>query len=111
MASGPATMVGPGTVVISLAPNCPARAATDDVVRHCRAWGARIIEVSPSRAVADSHLLTVPVGVDERFAPLTVVPPIALLAYVLAGLSGATPDRPGWTARYFSQGLTHIVGV
>jgi glucosamine 6-phosphate synthetase-like amidotransferase/phosphosugar isomerase protein len=103
MASGPAPMVGPGTVVISLAPNCPAR--------HCRAWGARIIEVSPSRAVADSHLLTVPVGVDERFAPLTVVPPIALLAYVLAGLSDATPDRPGWTARYFSQGLTHIVGV
>jgi glutamine---fructose-6-phosphate transaminase (isomerizing) len=111
MASGPATMVGPGTVVVSLAPDGPARAATDDVVRHCRAWGARIIEVAPSRAVADSRLLTVPVGVDERFAPLTVVPPIALLAYVLAGLRGATPDRPGWTERYHSQGLTHIVGA
>jgi glucosamine--fructose-6-phosphate aminotransferase (isomerizing) len=111
MASGPATMVGAGTVVVSLAPDGPARAATDDVVRHCRAWGARIIEIAPSRAVADSHLLTVPVGVDERFAPLTVVPPVALLAYVLAGLRGATPDRPGWTERYRSQGLTHIVGV
>ena len=52
-----------------------------------------------------------PGGVDERFAPLTVVPPVALLAYVLAGLRGATPDQPSWTERYHSQGLTHIVGV
>lgn len=111
MASGPATMVGPGTVVVSLAPDGAARAATDDVVRHCRAWGARVIEVAPSRAVADSRLLAVPADVDERFAPLTMVPPVALLAYVLAGLRGATPDRPGWTERYHSQGLTHIVGV
>lgn len=111
MASGPATMVGPGTVVVSLAPAGPARSATDDVVRHCRTWGARIIEVAPSRSVADSRLLTVPAGVDERFAPLTVVPPVALLAYVLAARRGATPDRPGWTERYRSQGLTHIMGV
>jgi glucosamine--fructose-6-phosphate aminotransferase (isomerizing) len=111
MASGPATMVGPGTVVVSLAPGGPARAATDDVVRHCREWGARVIEVAPSRAVPDSTLLAVPAGVDERFAPLTLVPPVALMAYVLAGLRGATPDRPSWTARYHSQGLTHIVGV
>ena len=111
MASGPATMVGPGTVVISLAPGGAARAATDDVVRHCHEWGARIIEVAAGRAVPDSRLLVVPAGVDERFAPLTVVPPVALLAYVLAGLHGATPDRPSWTERYHSQGLTHIVGV
>ena len=110
-ASGPATIVGPGTVIVSLAPDGPARPATDDVVRHCREWGARIIEVAPSRAVADSHLLAVPADVDERYAPLTVVPPVALLAYVLAGLRGATPDRPSWTERYHSQGLTHIVGV
>ena len=105
MASGPATMVGPSTVVVSLAPDGAARAATDDVVRHCREWGARIIEVAPNRAVADSRLLAVPADVDERFAPLTVVPPVALLAYVVAGLRGATPDRPGWTERYHSQGL------
>ncbi len=111
MASGPATIVGPGSVVVSLAPDGRARAATDDVVRHCREWGARVIEVAPSRAVGDSRWLVVPAGVDERFAPLTVVPPIALLAYVLAGLRGATPDRPGWTERYHSQGLMHIVGV
>lgn len=111
MASGPATMVGPGTVVVSLAPDGPARSATDDVVRHCREWGARVIEVAPGRAVPDSRLLAIPGGADERFAPLTVVPPVALLAYVLAGLRGATPDRPSWTERYHSQGLTHIVGV
>jgi glucosamine--fructose-6-phosphate aminotransferase (isomerizing) len=111
MASGPATIVGPGTVVISLAPNGAARAATDDVVRHCREWGARVIEVAPGRAVPDSRLLAIPAGADERFAPLTAVPPVALLAYVLAGLRGATPDRPTWTERYHSQGLTHIVGV
>jgi glutamine---fructose-6-phosphate transaminase (isomerizing) len=111
MASGPATIVGPGTVIISLAADGAARAATDDVVRHCREWGARVVEVAPSRAVADSRLLVVPPRVDERFAPLTLVPPVALLAYVLAGLHGATPDRPTWTERYHSQGLTHIVGV
>ena len=111
MASGPATIVGPGTVVISLAPDGAARAATDDVVRHCREWGARVIEVAPGRAVPDSRLLAIPAGADERFAPLTAVPPVALLAYVLAGLRGATPDQPTWTERYHSQGLTHIVGV
>lgn len=111
MASGPATIVGPMTMVVSLTANGAARAATDDVVRHCRGWGARVIEVAPSRAVTDSRLLAVPADVDERFAPLTLVPPVALLAYVLAGLRGATPDRPGWTNRYHSQGLTHIVGV
>ncbi len=111
MASGPATMVGASTVVVSLAPDGAARAATDDVVRHCREWGAQVIEVAPSRAVEGSHLLAVPAAVDERFAPLTLVPPVALLAYVLARLRGATPDRPSWTERYHSQGLTHIVGV
>lgn len=111
MASGAATMVGPQAAVISLAPNGPGRAATDDVVGHCAEWGARIIEVAPSRSVADAALLPLPAEADERFAPLTAVPPVALLAYVLAGLRGATPDRPGWTERYHSQGLRHIVGV
>lgn len=111
MASGPATMVGPTTVIVSIAPNGLARAATDDVVRHCRDWGARVIEVAPSRAVEGSVLLPLHPDADERFAPFTTVPPIALLAYALAGLRGATPDRPAWTERYHSQGLDHIVGV
>jgi len=104
-------MVGPETVIFSLAPAGPARRATDDVVLHCREWGARIIEVAPDRAVPGSDLLAIDAESDERFAPLVVVPPVALLAYVLAGLRGATPDRPGWTERYHSQGLKHIVGV
>lgn len=111
MASGPATMVGTGMAVISLAPEGPARDATNDVVRHCQSWGARIIEVAPSRAVSGSSLMTVPIEVDERFAPLTLVPPLAMLAYIIARLRGLNPDRPGWTERYESQGLTHIVGV
>jgi glucosamine--fructose-6-phosphate aminotransferase (isomerizing) len=111
MASGPATMVGPRTVVVALAPDGPARSATDDVIRHCAEWGATIVEVAPSRAVEGSTLLSLPAGTDERYAPLTVVPPVALLAYVLAGLRGATPDRPSWTSRYQSQGLNHIVGI
>ena len=111
MASGPATMVGPGTVVISLAPDGPARDATDDVVRHCAGWGARIVEVAAERAVDGSALLQVPAAAGERYAALTHVPPVALLAFALARLRGHDPDRPGWTERYHSQGLTHIVGV
>ena len=111
MATGPATMVNADTVVISLAPDGAARAATDDVARKCADWGARIVEVAATRAISESTLLAIPSGTDELFAPLTVVPPVALLAYVLAGLRGATPDRPGWTERYHSQGLTHILGA
>jgi glucosamine--fructose-6-phosphate aminotransferase (isomerizing) len=111
MTSGPATMIGPGTVVISLAPEGPARAATDDVVRHCAGWGARIVEVAADRSVAGSALLRLAPATDERFAPLTAVPPVALLAYALATLRGHSPDRPSWTERYHRQGLTHIVGV
>lgn len=108
MASGPSTMVNANTLVISLAPNGPARAATDDIVGHCRRWGAHVMEVAPSRAVDNSSLFSVPDDVDERFSSLTLVPPVALFAYVLATLRGATPDQPHWVQRYFSQGLTHI---
>lgn len=111
MASGPATMVGPKTTIVSLAPNGLARPATDDVVRHCAEWGARVIEVAPTRSVPDAALLPLPVEADERFAPLTAVPPVTLLAYVLAKLRGASPDRPSWIERYHSQGLRHIVGA
>ena len=47
MATGGATIVGPGTVVIALAPNGPGREATLDVARHAAGWGARIVEVGP----------------------------------------------------------------
>ena len=48
MASGAATIVGPDSVVVALAPDGPGRAATADVVAHAAAWGARIIEVGPT---------------------------------------------------------------
>ena len=89
MASGPATMVGPSTVVVSLAPDGPARAATDDVVRHCRQWGARVIEVAPSRAVEDSRLLAVPAAVDD--ASPAHHGPTGRAAGLRCGLRGATP--------------------
>lgn len=110
MATGPATMVGPGTIVVSLAPSGAGREATDEVVRKTAEWGARVIEVRAGRAVEGSALFPIPDTVDELAAPFVVVPPVALLAYRLARRRGATPDRPGWAERYHSQGLSHILG-
>lgn len=111
MASGVSTIVGPGSVVVALAPAGPGRAATADVVRHAADWGATVIEVGPERLVAGSTLFPLPAAALEDHAPLTSVPPIALLAYALARRRGHDPDRPDWVARYHSQGLRHIVGV
>ncbi len=111
MASGAATIVGPDTVVVALAPNGPGRAATADIVEHAAAWGARVIEVGPAALAATSTLLPLPPEATEDHAPLTAVPPVALLAFALARLRGHDPDRPDWVERYHSQGLRHIVGV
>jgi glucosamine--fructose-6-phosphate aminotransferase (isomerizing) len=111
MASGAATVVGPATVVVALAPDVPGRAATRDVVRHAAEWGATIVEVGPERMARGSALLPLDPTAAEDHAPLTTVPPIALLADSLARRRGLDPDRPGWIERYHSQGLTHIVGV
>jgi glucosamine--fructose-6-phosphate aminotransferase (isomerizing) len=111
MASGAATVVGPATVVVAIAPEGPGRAATQDVVRHAADWGARIVEVGPERMAPGSTLLELSPDAIEDHAPLTAVPPIALLADVLARARGIDPDHPGWVERYHSQGLTHIMGV
>ena len=111
MASGAATIVGPGTVVVALAPQGPGRAATADVVAHAAAWGARVIEVGPTQLTPGSTLLPLPADAAEDHAPLTTVPPIALLAFALARRRGHDPDHPAWVERYHSQGLRHIVGV
>jgi glutamine---fructose-6-phosphate transaminase (isomerizing) len=110
MASGPATLVGPHTTVLALAPFGPAHDATVEVAKHCAAWGAPVIEVAAERLVAGSTLLPLSAQAEEDLAALTAVPPVALLAYALAGMRGATPDTPSWTERYRSQGLTHILG-
>jgi glucosamine--fructose-6-phosphate aminotransferase (isomerizing) len=113
MASGAATIVGPGSVVVALAPAGPGREATIDLARHAAGWGARIVEVGPgvTPAVADAYHLPLPATAVEDYAPLTAVAPVALLAFVLARLRGSDPDHPGWIERYHSQGLRHILGA
>ena len=111
MASGVATIVGPDSVVIALMPDGPGRAATLDVAAHAADWGARVIEVAPRLSVTGATLLPIPDATEEDHAPLTTVPPIALLAFVLARRRGEDPDHPGWVERYHSQGLRHILGV
>lgn len=117
MATGGATIVGLGTVVIALAPNGPGREATLDVARHAAGWGARIVEVGPGvdpgggPALEGAAHLPIPATSAEDYSPLVAVAPVALLAFVLARRRGKNPDRPGWVERYHSQGLRHIVGV
>ncbi len=111
MASGVATIVGPGSVVIAIAPAGPGRDAVADMVRHAAAWGARTVEVGPAPTTPGSLLLPLPLDAVEDHAPLTAVPPIARLAYALARRRGHDPDRPDWVERYHSQGLRHILGV
>lgn len=111
MTSGAATMLGPDAVVIALAPEGPARPAVADLLRHAADWGARTIEVGPEPLVASSVLLPLPAGAAEDHAPLSAVPPVALLAFALARQRGHNPDRPDWIERYHSQGLRHILGT
>jgi glucosamine--fructose-6-phosphate aminotransferase (isomerizing) len=111
MTSGAATMLGPDAVVIALAPEGPARPAVADLLRHAADWGARTIEVGRDRLVEGSALLPLAEDAIEDHAPLHAVPPVALLAFVLARLRGHNPDRPDWIERYHSQGLRHILGA
>jgi fructoselysine-6-P-deglycase FrlB-like protein len=111
MTSGAATMLGPDAVVIALAPEGPARPAIRDLLQHAASWGARTIEVGPDRLISTSELLPLAAAAHEDHAPLTAVPPVALLAFALARRRGADPDRPDWIERYHSQGLTHILGA
>jgi glucosamine--fructose-6-phosphate aminotransferase (isomerizing) len=111
MTSGAATMLGPDAVVIALAPAGRARPAIQDLLQHAASWGARTIEVGHEPLGVTSTLLPLPEGADEDHAPLTAVPPVALLAFALARRRGADPDRPDWIERYHSQGLTHILGA
>jgi glucosamine--fructose-6-phosphate aminotransferase (isomerizing) len=111
MTSGAATMLGPDAVVIAIAPDGAARPAVAELLAHASEWGARTIEVGPAPLVASSILLPLPDGASEDHAPLCAVPPVALLAFALARLRGANPDRPDWIERYHSQGLRHILGA
>jgi glucosamine--fructose-6-phosphate aminotransferase (isomerizing) len=115
MATGAATIVGPGTVVVALAPDGPGLTATLDVARHAAGWEATCVEVGPGSGagplIDGAFHLPLPATVAEDFAPLVAVAPVALLAFALARRRGHNPDRPDWVERYHSQGLRHIVGV
>ena len=96
MASGAATIVGPASVVVALAPAGPGREATLDVARHARDWGARVVEVGPGDgpAIAGADHLPLPASAAEDLAPLTAVAPVALLAFALARRRGPRPGPP-----------------
>jgi glucosamine--fructose-6-phosphate aminotransferase (isomerizing) len=111
MTSGASTIIGSGSVVVALGPAGNGREALADVVRHSAGWGARVLEVGPDRIVPESRLIGLPADAVEDHAPLTTVPPVALLAFALARSRGVNPDQPDWIERYHSQGLTHILGV
>ena len=111
MTSGASTIIGPGSVVIALAPNGPGRSGLADVVRHSARWGARVVEVGPDRIVPGSTVIRLADAALEDHAPLTTVPPVAMLAFALASARGVNPDQPDWVERYHSQGLTHILGI
>lgn len=113
MASGAATIVGPASIVVALAPHGPGREATLDVARHAAGWGARVVEVGPgdAPAIEGADHLPLPAAATEDYAPLTAVAPVALLAFAMARRRGHDPDHPSWVERYHSQGLRHIVGV
>ena len=94
MASGPATIVGPGTVVVSLAPD-GRRAGRDGRRRPPLSGVGR--PGHRGRPGPGRRRLPPPRRPRRRrraVRPAHRVPPVALLAYVLAGLRGATPGSP-----------------
>jgi len=111
MASGAATLIGPSSTVVALAPNGRGRDAVLDVTRHCAEWGARIVEIAPEAAIPGADHLPLATAAEEDLASLSALPPLALLADALARVRGIDPDVPAWTERYRSQGLTHVIGA
>ena len=111
MASGAATLIGPTSTVVALAPPGPGREAVLDLARHCRDWGARVVEVAPDLSIDGADHLPIAATAQEDLASLDTLPPLALLADALARTRDIDPDEPGWTERYRSQGLTHVIGA
>jgi glucosamine--fructose-6-phosphate aminotransferase (isomerizing) len=109
MASGPATIVSDKTICVALYSGNAGDASTADTARHAREWGAHVLDVGPE-SVAGDWLLPVAAPKYPCFASLALVPPLALLAYRVARARGHNPDQPTWRERYYSQGMTHILG-
>lgn len=109
MASGPATVVSERTFCTALYSGDPSDNSTAVTSRLARQWGARLLDVGPHVVAGDFHL-AVPAPVYPAFASLSLVPPLAMLAYQVARARGQNPNQPAWRERYYSQGMTHILG-
>jgi glucosamine--fructose-6-phosphate aminotransferase (isomerizing) len=109
MASGPATLVSEQNLCTALYAGGDGEESTADTANHARQWGARVLEVGPAAPAGDWHFPVTAPGVPA-FASLSLVPPLALLAYRNAQARGHDPDHPAWRERYISQGMTHILG-
>jgi len=109
MASGPATMVNKSTVCFALYTGDRTDAAVAKLAGNVKDWGALVVEVGPVAQVGDLFLKITP-QVRSVFAPLVLVPTLALLAYRFARNRDIDPNRPNWRERYLAQGMTHIMG-
>lgn len=109
MASGPATVVSEKSLCVALYTGEESDSATANTAGHSHQWGARVLEVGPSAPTGDWHL-PVTASVIPSFSSLSLIPPLALLAYRTACARGYNPDKPAWRDRYVSQGMTHILG-
>ncbi|HVN53293.1 MAG TPA: SIS domain-containing protein [Anaerolineaceae bacterium] len=108
-ASGAATLIGADAFCVAMDAGGAGQAATRSLGEGVRKWGATLLTIGPEQIADGEHL---PVGLPgcESFASLVLVPPAALLAYRLARARGVNPNQPGWRDRYYSQGMTHILG-
>ena len=112
MTSGAATMLGPDAVVIALAPEGPRAIGRRGPAAPRRRLGRPDDRGRAGAARRDvDACCPLPADASEDHAPLSAVPPVALLAFALARLRGHNPDRPDWIERYHSQGLRHILGT
>jgi glucosamine--fructose-6-phosphate aminotransferase (isomerizing) len=109
MASGPVTVVSEKTFCAALYTGDPSDASTAVTSRYARQWGARLLDVGPQMVAGDFHL-PVLAPAYPAFASLSLVPPLALLAYQVARARGQNPNQPAWRERYYLQGMTHILG-
>ena len=109
MASGPATIVSEKSLCVALYSGHPSDSATELTAGQARGWGARLLDIGPGQGHGDFHLPT-PAPAHAAFASLSLVPPLALLAYRVARARGQNPNQPAWRERYYAQGMTHILG-
>lgn len=109
MASGPVTMVNQRTVCFALYTGDQTDSAIAELAGNLRDWNALVIEVGQVAHVG-GLLLKINLPTRSVFAPLVLVPTLALLAYRFARSRNIDPNRPAWRERYLTQGMTHIMG-